>query len=161
MTSQRAVMTCAGTSIACNVRTSEGGVSSLKFQSDGAGRLFASANRYSRSSSDIRSMVLMRSSVSTDAPVARPCSSHVYHVRLIPVSVAMSSRRSPEVWRRNPGCRPTSAGDNRARQAFKRSPKARNLQLAGSAGARSGCVFIARKKAWAASPINPPVPCRE
>src|SRR5882672_2852159 len=125
MTSQRAVITSAGTPSASIMRTRVGVTSAERAATGGAGRCWTSANRYSRSSAVIRSVEQTRSSTSADTWILRPCSSHVYQVTLTPASAATSSRRNPGVRRRWVSGNPTSVGESRARQPLRKSIRGR------------------------------------
>ena len=103
------------------MRLIDGLTVSVRAAVGGAGLCCTSANRYSRSSGDIRSVVEMRSSTSAETWMSRPCSSHVYQVTLTPASAATSSRRKPGVRRRLVSGKPTCVGVKRARQPFKKS----------------------------------------
>jgi hypothetical protein len=59
-----------------------------------------------------RRAAAMRSNVSAEARMSRPCSSHVYQVTPTPAIAASSSRLRPSVLRRAVGDSPMDSGDN-------------------------------------------------
>lgn len=83
----------------------------------------ARRRRCARSVASRRSARAMLSRVRRDTRTGRPCSSHVYHVTLMPASIATSSRRIPAARRR--GVRLPARGSARSRMRRRKAASAR------------------------------------